>query len=162
MPSWTGAYNLNRSNLLGGDVIYNSGINAAKYSLFGKQVFSMISIQQKLFHDYLIFFIKIISKYNRFNVNRLDEVDQFSLNVGVTLDVDGDLFAYPLLDDLLIPIPGCYRNALLPGKSTISNLLQQMGGNIGSIGIDVVLRTLGLQVCMQVSIFMSCQVIGHF
>ena len=82
-------------------------------------------------------------------MNRLDEVDQFRINVGVTLDVDGDLFAYPLLDDLLIPIPGCYRNALLPGKSTISNLLQQMGGNIGSIGIDVVLRTLGLQVCMR-------------
>ena len=97
-------------------------------------------------------------------MNRRDEVDKFSLNVGVTLDVDGDLFAYPLLDDLLIPIPGCHRSALLSEGSTISNLLQQLGGNIGSIGIDVVLRTLGLQVCtlyIDMSLFISSQTVTN-
>lgn len=97
----------------------------------------------------------------RYSINKLDEEKLFSLSLGVRLCIDDSCDEIPLLDDIFAPIPLCNTNVTgvqLPGDGSIHGFVKEVGENVGSAAVDIVISRLGLTVCALFCHYSNCNV----
>ncbi len=88
---------------------------------------------------------------HRFAIDKIDEDQVFSINLGVELCIDATCEFVTVFDGVQIPIPGCnidYNALVLPGDGSVAGFVQELGNTIGDSAISVVLEKLGLAVRM--------------
>ena len=84
----------------------------------------------------------------RFSVNRVEEGQVFEVTLGFQLILDGNTTLYDILSNAHIPIQACNGEFTLPGDGTIAGFSAVLGERVGQSAVSVVLKALGLEVCI--------------
>ena len=82
----------------------------------------------------------------RFMVDRLDQTNEFSVDLSLELFIEGKTTNFMVYSDARIPIPLCNEDAtfVLPGDGTVNGFLLAIGGNVASTAIEAVMYHLGI------------------
>ena len=70
------------------------------------------------------------------------------MTLGFQLTLDGDTTQFDILNKALVPIPACNGEVTLPGDGTIAGFSAVLGDRVGQSAVSVVLKALGLEVCI--------------
>ena len=87
---------------------------------------------------------------HRFSIDKLDDINTFSIDLDIDLCIDSSCEAVSVFDNLQVPIPVCntdFSSLVLPGvDGSIQGFVQELGQSIGDTAINAVIEKLGLAV----------------